>query len=749
MMEGKSVILPRPFDVLQCISDDKRKGKRVLASLNETFELSVYMAPPGVAILAPSEDNMFSGIVWMQCTNATKFEVGYICVGRYNNTQPRQKKFANMNAGHVDGCFLCIPPEFYFDSDSDLGVAYHMLDEDKLRGNTLSNLMTTFIDDGDNFISHTFTTNISTVKVKDITLVYLQQVLGPSHKQWNVNLPIYTDKDNNDITTIEMCDNPNSWTNRYINADDIAGLYKGNRGTPFVIEDAKFRDGQGMLHKLTKKSICQSNNPIVKIRVRLLERAKKKSDLFVCTPRPKLIGSIDNPYNLLSWWVPPSAPLEQYYNLPMTTNYSASFVLEFISSITSPVTLLAELHAGQYGYVKNVANDYSCQCTSSSCKKHLHKNKYNEMLNYLLDSVGRKPICVLRQTINDNVSDTARISLLSDDEPPTVNGTKLSSNINKLIINNTLKGDADGSPGTIVQHIFSSPYENPLTLEVAKVLRTACWGTSRDTTDIVGVYQNMGLRSTGQGSASMGAHPKTKHLHDYWSWKGNTSIMPLLMKVRNILRAQTSAILHSCGTIISPALRKAANCDICDIQMACLFTFDQFGNTRHVDERDVLSNDDSRMVVKFLRDLKHPDIDTYLQKLAMFHSLENLPVETACLWTLLETNEEYEMRNGFVNFTAGTMLDLSSRAFEFTEVIGSVFLGSIFEHCTTHPIWVRKSDGTVRFTPPPETPYNSPTAWGTHETTRKEKAAAARAIKEAIRARDKRAKKRAKHNSTR
>ena len=742
LMEKKSFMLPPPFDVLQCISDNKRKGKRVLALWNETLELSVYMAPPGVAILAPSEDNMFSGIVWMQCTNATKFKVGYICVGRYNNTQPRPKKFANINAGHIDGCFLCIPQEFYFDSDSDLAVAYHMLDEDKLRGTTLSKLMTTFIDDGDNFIRHTFTTNISTVKVKDITLIYLQQVLGTSHKQWDVTVPVYTDTDNNnsDITTIEMCDNPNSWTNRYINADDIAGLCKGNRGTPIVIEDPKFRNGQRMLRKLSNASTRQSNNPIVKIRVRLLERAKNKSDHFVCTPRRKLIGSIDNPYNLLSWWVPSSAPLHRYCNLPMTMNYSASFVLEYISSTTSPVILLAELHVGQYAYVKNVANDYGCECKSSSCKKHLHKNNYNEMLNYLLESVGRNPICVIRQTINDNVSDTARISLLSSDEP-TVNGTKLSSNISKLIMNNTLKGDADGSPGTIVQHIFSSPYKNPLTLQVAKVLRTACWGTSRDTTDILGVYQNMGLRSTGQGSASMGAHPKTKHLHDYWSWSGNPTIMPYVMKVRNVLRKQTSAILQSCGTIISPALRKAANCDICDIQIACLFTCDQFGNTRHVDIRDVLSKDDSGIVVKCLRELKHPDIDTYLQKLAKFHSLENLPVETACLWTLLETNEEYDMRNGFVNFTAGTMLDLSSRAFQFTEVIGSVFLGSIFEHCTTHPIWMRKSDGTVRFTPPPETPYNSPTAWGTHETKRKEKAAALRAIRD----RNRRAEKRAKH----
>ena len=753
-MEGrqsKYVTLPPPFDVIHCISDPRRKGKRVLAHLSNAFVFSVYMAPSGLAIEAPSADDMSSGIVWMQCTNAKKFNSGYICVGRYNNTRPRPKKFANIEEGLVDGCFLCIPQQFYFDREGDLAVAYHMLDNDKLRRTTLAHLMSLYAEDGDNFVRRTFTNNISTIKAKDITLIYLQQVLGPSLEQWNVKVPIYTDKDNNDITTIEMCDNPNSWIGRYIktNCKLVNGLYAGNlHGTPFGMQNTKYRDGQCMLHKLNAAQISKSNNPILKIGGRLLERAKSKADDFVCSPRPNLIGSYHNPENIEKWWVPPTVPLDQYCHLPKTKNYSASFALEYVLGIDSSVVKVAELHAGQYNYVKEVEKDYSCECMSSSCRKHLHKDNYNKMLDNLLSSVGREPIILLRQTINDNVTETATISL-SSTELRDNNGREVSSNISKLTMDDTLKGDFGSSPGLTVQHIFSSPFVNSLSVELMKVMHAASWGTDRDSTDILGTYQNIGVRSSGQGTASMGAHSKTKHLHDYWSWDADSTLMPLLMKIRNILRKQSSIALQSCGSVISLALRRAADCDLCDMHMACLFTCGRFANTRHLDARDFLNKEDSAKVVNLLRNLRDPDIDRYLEKLEAFHSLEKLPVETCCFWTLLQPNGDYDLMNGFVNFTAGTMLDLSSRAFEFTEVIGSVFLGSLFEHCTTHPIWIRKSDNTVRFTPPSETPYNSPTAWGTHETTRKEKAAAARAAKEAIRARDKRAKKRAKHNSTR
>ena len=72
--------LPPPFNLLQCINDSRRKGRRVLAILNDNFELSACMAPPGIAITPAASYTSFDSIGWMQCTNAERYSVGYIYV---------------------------------------------------------------------------------------------------------------------------------------------------------------------------------------------------------------------------------------------------------------------------------------------------------------------------------------------------------------------------------------------------------------------------------------------------------------------------------------------------------------------------------------------------------------------------------------------------------------------------------------------------------------------------------------------
>ena len=64
--------LPPPFDVLRCINDSRRKGRRLLAILNDNFQLSAYMAPPGIAITPEDRYKSFDGIGWMQCTNTER-----------------------------------------------------------------------------------------------------------------------------------------------------------------------------------------------------------------------------------------------------------------------------------------------------------------------------------------------------------------------------------------------------------------------------------------------------------------------------------------------------------------------------------------------------------------------------------------------------------------------------------------------------------------------------------------------------
>ena len=58
------------------------------------------------------------------------------------------------------------------------------------------------------------------------------------------------------------------------------------------------------------------------------------------------------------------------------------------------------------------------------------------------------------------------------------------------------------------------------------------------------------------------------------------------------------------------------------------------------------------------------------------------------------------------------------------------FFGGLFEHATSRPLWIRKSDGHVTITQPKSDPMNFVFAWGDH----KEKKALTRGITQARRA---------------
>ncbi len=68
-------------------------------------------------------------------------------------------------------------------------------------------------------------------------------------------------------------------------------------------------------------------------------------------------------------------------------------------------------------------------------------------------------------------------------------------------------------------------------------------------------------------------------------------------------------------------------------------------------------------------------------------------------------------------------MNLSSDVFsELIGQFGSTFFGSLFEHCSSCPIWIQK-DGMIRVTPPDGTKYYN-FAWGDHLANRRKKIAA-------------------------
>ena len=79
------IVLPKPFDLLICVRDKKRKCKRVLVCLAPDLSLHVYLAPPGIAIVSSPAYASCSHMIFMQCTNASIISVGFVVIGRETN----------------------------------------------------------------------------------------------------------------------------------------------------------------------------------------------------------------------------------------------------------------------------------------------------------------------------------------------------------------------------------------------------------------------------------------------------------------------------------------------------------------------------------------------------------------------------------------------------------------------------------------------------------------------------------------
>lgn len=161
-----------PFHRLVMVRDKKRKGKRLLACLEDNWTLTVTMAPTGLAILDHSIYSNLNMSYFMQCTNARLSSVGYVCVGRLNRvegTMRRIAKFRNVKtAGSLSNCFLAIPQGLYFDEGGQLMVVYHKLDLAKIGNIGVTQTMEKY-NDVDSFVRNIFTQKSLVLLSKQVT----------------------------------------------------------------------------------------------------------------------------------------------------------------------------------------------------------------------------------------------------------------------------------------------------------------------------------------------------------------------------------------------------------------------------------------------------------------------------------------------------------------------------------------------------------------------------------------------------
>ena len=130
------VAIPPPFDMLNFVADKRRKGRRILACLEDcNKQLQVYLAPSGVAIVDNSSyfngDGDTTSMLFMQCTYYEYSSRGYVFVARYTHdtTGKCRKLIKNSDSGFVEDCFLCIV-QGYCSVASVISIVFHTVDPD-------------------------------------------------------------------------------------------------------------------------------------------------------------------------------------------------------------------------------------------------------------------------------------------------------------------------------------------------------------------------------------------------------------------------------------------------------------------------------------------------------------------------------------------------------------------------------------------------------------------------------------------
>ena len=102
-----SYLLPTPFDKMCIHLDHRRKGKKIVVSMDNNWKVRAFIIPPGVAIINSQEYDSEARMILIQCTNYSFSGTGHICLGRMRKTTA--SGILDLDGGFIEDSFLCIP----------------------------------------------------------------------------------------------------------------------------------------------------------------------------------------------------------------------------------------------------------------------------------------------------------------------------------------------------------------------------------------------------------------------------------------------------------------------------------------------------------------------------------------------------------------------------------------------------------------------------------------------------------------
>ena len=489
---------------------------------------------------------------------------------------------------------------------------------------------------------------------------------------------------------VGMRSRPDTWVREYL---DTATSHP----SAIFMDQAEFLPGHGLLSRRGKRRRSDNlKNACERFKLKRLQSSSNdQSDVYVC--RSNAVDSLS------------------------VRDNRAGPVLEYCHSGSPRILLFAELVSRQRKYLQDIENEYT----------FLHPDKHNLLLDYLLLCCKRQRTHLAMLNLGNNTTTSSMVTILGDDdEHPASLAEQLTDNVWCTTLKDTSRGALSVNKGVVVQFAYRWPFAENFGTDHIKLVARAFGRTPRAVTKMENLYQNLGPRSTFQCPANLGSHPQTKAEHDNYCRRHNMTLPHLFTTtMRNSLRYQSHAAGFSCGTVLSPTLKLVSSCVYLDLHAPCLFSL-IYSCTRHKDN-DLASHDESRKMREHWDNRSSNEIQRFSRAIGAKHPefLGRLPLETTCAWTVGKNNDDYELRSCFANLDAGVGLDISSNAISDTEVVGCTFLGACFDHCTTKTMWVRKKDGYVRMSPPPETPLFCVFAWGDHVERARERARARRQAK--------------------
>jgi len=190
---------------------------------------------------------------------------------------------------------------------------------------------------------------------------------------------------------------------------------------------------------------------------------------------------------------------------------------------------------------------------------------------------------------------------------------------------------------------------------------------------------------------------------------------PLFSNIRNQLRTEAKMTATHIGQpFLHAAMKLRGVSDSFDVIDGSLFTYGGYTNFIHRDTRDHYSKEESKSIKNLIKSQPDNRFSRYVEQFEdTFGEDARVPSETTCCWCLMDQTNDYIHRQFFINITASIVMDISSHVFsDKVPQVGTTFFGSLFEHCSSRPLWVSRN-GMVRVKPPFSSMYYN-FAWGKH-----------------------------------